>query len=349
MLHALMYFDDKKGVLICGSLFFILNAGLTYGAMKLGIDGAGLFIAAILVMGITILRLLYVLRHINYYTFCREPLNTLKQLKGKKRLRSILSLFLVAAAGVALSACSPSEQQPEESAVQEVGDAVGVTFMETGKLEEDKRLYERDVDESVKALYITIWPDEHPDSESVDWYELNRMTDRDSKASLRITIAEGFEDGNGPQSGMFGYGADSPNAKISLRGNSARYDAQKSYKIKLYDETGLWNDQRVLNLNKHSNDFSRVRNKLSFDLMETVPDLTSLRTQFVHLYVKDLTARGNAGTYEDYGLYTHVEQANGKFLKTHWLDPHGYLYKVRFFEFGRYPDADKTDFIPFVR
>ncbi|WP_432357137.1 exopolysaccharide Pel transporter PelG [Sporosarcina sp. UB5] len=340
MLHALMYFDDKKGVFICGSLFFILNAGLTYGSMKLGLDGAGLFTAAIVVMGITLLRLLYVLRHINYYTFCREPLDTIKQLK-RKRLRSSLTLLLVVAAGVVLSACSASEQQPEQSMIGTNGDAYGMTGMGTGKLIEDKRLYERDVDDSVKALYITIWPDEHPDSSSVDWYALNRMTDRHSDASLRITIAEGFEDGAGPQSGMFGYGADAPNAKISIRGNSARKDLQKSYKIKLFEETGLWHDQRILNLNKHSYDLSRMRNKLAFDLLETVPDLTSLRTQFVHLYVKDMTAMEATGTYEDYGLYTHVEQPNGKFLKSHLLDPNGYLYKVTFFEFERYPDQIK--------
>lgn len=342
MLHALMYFDDKKGVFLCGSLFFILNAGLTYGAMKLGIDGAGLFSATVLVVGLTLLRLLYVLRNIHYYTFCREPLDTLKKFKRKKMLRSSASLFVAIVAGVTLSACSPSNQQPEQSTVQPNGDAVGVTFKSSGKLEEDKRIYDRDDDDSVKALYITIWPDEHPDSESVDWYEMNRMTDRLSDANLRITVAEGFEDGEGPQSGMFGYGADSPNAKISLRGNSARYDAQKSYKIKLYDETGLWNDQRILNLNKHSNDFSRVRNKLSFDLMEKVPDLTSLRTQFIHLYVKDMTIGRTTGRYEDYGLYTHIEQPNGKFLKSHWLDPHGYLYKVTFFEFARYPEQIRS-------
>ena len=344
ILHALMYFDDKKGVFLCGSLFFILNAGLTYGAMKLGFDGAGLFTAAVLVMGITLLRMLYVLQNIHYYTFSREPLDTLKKLKEKKLLRSSLSLFVVVATGVALSACSPAET--EESTVQPNEGAVGISFMSSGKLEEDKRIYERDVDDSVKALYITIWPDEHPDSESVGWYEMNRMTDRHSDTSLRITIAEGFEDGEGPQSGMFGFGADSPNAKISIRGNISRLDPQKSYKVKLFDETGLWNDQQILNLNKHVSDFSRVRNKLSFDLMEPVPDLTSLRTQFVHLYVKDMTAPRSTSAYEDYGLYTHVEQPNGKFLKSHWLDPNGYLYKVTFFEFDRYPEQIKPTSSP---
>ncbi len=34
-----------------------------------------------------------------------------------------------------------------------------------------------------------------------------------------------------------------------------------------------------------------------------------LRTQFVHLYVKDLTD-GNCAEFQDYGLYTQVEQLN---------------------------------------
>ena len=249
MLHALMYFDDMKGVFYCGSLFILLNAGLTYGAMKWGIDGAGLFISAVLVMGIALLRVLYVLRHIDYYTFCPQPLKTLKAANRKKLLRNSVSILLLTLAGMTLSACSFDDVQ-EESEVSATDD-VGEPFNDTGNLVEDKRLYERDVDDSVKTLYITIWPDEHPDSKSVDWYEMNRMTDRYTDASLRITIGEGLEDGKGPRSGMFGYGADSPNAKISIRGNSARKDLQKSYKIKLYDDTGLWNDQRILNLNKH--------------------------------------------------------------------------------------------------
>ena len=176
MLHALMYFDDMKGVFYCGSLFILLNAGLTYGAMKWGIDGAGLFISAVLVMGIALLRVLYVLRHIDYYTFCPQPLKTLKAANGKKLLRNSISILLLTLAGVTLSACSFDDLQ-EDSAVAATDD-VGAIFNDTGNLVEDKRLYERDVDDSVKALYITIWPDEHPDSKSVDWYEMNRMTDR---------------------------------------------------------------------------------------------------------------------------------------------------------------------------
>lgn len=342
MLHALMYFDDKKGVFVSSGLFIVLNGLLTYGTMKLSIHGLGMFIASFLVLVVVLFRLLYVLRNIDYYTFCSQPLNAQsKQRKWKlsfgKRL-SILVLFVVAS--LVLSACSKEAENP---AISKQGESVVIaTPEESDKLKEDKRLYERDVDSSIKALYITVWPKNNETDEPVGWYELNRMTDRYSEENLTITIAEGTEDGTGPKPGMFGHGADAANAKISLRGNTARYAAQKSYKIKLFDETGLWQEQRTLNLNKHSSDFSRLRNKLSFDLLEQIPNTTSLRTQFVHLYVKDLTAASPETSYHDYGLYTHIEQPNEKFLKTHWLDPYGYLYKVTFFEFGRYPDQLKS-------
>ena len=37
--------------------------------------------------------------------------------------------------------------------------------------------------------------------------------------------------------------------------------------------------------------------------------MMGLRTQFVHLYVKDLTD-SDTGAFVDYGLYTQVEQLN---------------------------------------
>ena len=72
--------------------------------------------------------------------------------------------------------------------------------------------------------------------------------------------------------------------------------------------------------------------------------MVGLRTQFVHLYVKDLT-QADSGAFVDYGLYTQVEQLNPTALKAHGLDQNGQLYKVNFFEFFRYEDAirRKTD------
>ena len=58
----------------------------------------------------------------------------------------------------------------------------------------------------------------------------------------------------------------------------------------------------------------RFRNKLTYDLMKKIPQMLSLRTQFVHLYVKDNTD-GTSDSFADYGLYTQVEQLNKTGMK----------------------------------
>jgi len=339
LLHALMYFDDRKGVLIISGLFFVSNGFLTYLTMMLEFNGLGMFIASFCVLAIALFRLLYILQNIDYYTFCSQPLfPETKQKRGRPALKTpILFLSLVITASLLLAACTKEAAVSEEITEGEIV----VDVADTGELVEDKRLYERDVDKSIKSLYITVLPDKSGEKDPVSWYELNRITDRYSEENLDIIMSEGTEDLMGPKQGMFGFGSDA-NAKISLRGNTARYAAQKSYKIKLFDDAGLWQNQRTINLNKHIEDPTRLRNKLSFDLMERIPNMTSLRTQFVHLYVKDLSEGSSKDQYVDYGLYTHVEQPNEMFLKNHWLDPNGYLYKVTFFEFQRYPDQIKS-------
>ena len=159
---------------------------------------------------------------------------------------------------------------------------------------------------------------------------------------LDIILQEGDENGTGPAAGLLGFGETLANADIEIRGKSSRSAAQKSYKIRLHDKTGLWMDQKVINLNKHAFDMTRLSNKLSFDLFEDIPNFTSLRTQFVQLYVRDLSEGSTTTEYEDYGLYTHIEQPNKRFLKNHWLDPYGQLYKIKFFEYRRYPDLLKS-------
>src|SRR6185369_6918071 len=113
---------------------------------------------------------------------------------------------------------------------------------------------------------------------------------------------------------------------------------QKSFKIELKKGEGTWRGQRTIALNKHVFDPSRVRNKLNFDLLKQVPNMVSLRTQFVHLYVKDETSDPWRSNFEDYGLFTQIELPDKTFLKAHLLDPKGQLYKTTFFEFDRYPD-----------
>ena len=75
----------------------------------------------------------------------------------------------------------------------------------------------------------------------------------------------------------------------------------------------------------------------AYDLIKGIDQMMGLRTQFVHLYVKDLTD-SDTGAFVDYGLYTQVEQLNKTALKAHGLDSTGQLYKINSFEFHRNED-----------
>ena len=113
------------------------------------------------------------------------------------------------------------------------------------------------------------------------------------------------------------------NATLRLRGATSRNYALKSYRIKLDSKKELWRDERKLQLNKHIGDSTRVKNKLSFDLMSTIPHLPSLRTQFVQLYIDN----------QDYGLFTHVENVGKEYLKKRGFDKDSNIYKAENFEF----------------
>ncbi len=113
------------------------------------------------------------------------------------------------------------------------------------------------------------------------------------------------------------------NASFRLRGQSARHEGIKSYRIKLDSKDALWRGERRLQLNKHASDFTRVRNKLSFDMMAAIPNLPSLRTQFVNLFIDNT----------DYGFYTHVEYVGKEYLTRRNWDEDSGIYKAEYFDF----------------
>ncbi|WP_284641343.1 exopolysaccharide Pel transporter PelG [Paenibacillus silviterrae] len=340
----LLYYDDRKGVLLISSLLVVLNAALSYWTMMKGYHGLGMFIASLVTLILALARIVSYVRNIDYYTFCAQPITTRrkeplwKRWSGKSSSAAVIVLLFLILSGCTSAEDSQTAVEPQPPAPTPIA-PIG--------LSEDKRIYERDQDNSVIPLYITILPDKPDEGKPLSWYELNRLPAETRDKNLKVIMQEGAPDGSGPKSGMFGYGTSEANGKISLRGKTARYASQRSYKIRLNDQAGFWRDQRVLNLNKHSYDSSRIRNKLSFDIFETLPNIASLRTQFVHLYVKDLSENAKASApFVDYGLYTHIEQANETFLKNHWLDPYGQLYKAVMFEFFRYPDELKSSSDP---
>lgn len=215
-------------------------------------------------------------------------------------------------------------------------------------LVEDKRVYEGHDGNQVKHVYVTVFDQQTVPENDLTFYELNESykeySNLDDGPKLQILFQTGTEDG--PKKNGFIETDQPANATIELRGRSSRLEAQKSYKIRLNDNGGLWFGQSVLNLNKHADDITRVRNKLAFDYYKEIPDLISLRTDFVQLHVKDLTDPNNDGAFEDYGLYTHIEQLNEEALAARGLNPDGHLYKAENFEFYRYPDKLKSSSDP---
>lgn len=234
----------------------------------------------------------------------------------------------------------------------------------TPHLRDKRLLYDNSTE--VVTMYLTVSSGNSKEGTDHTWEEVNTYSDYDysewgvDRYKVEGLLQVGTEDGIAP--GNLGYGRTAPNATVQVRGQTSSRNAQKNYKIELKKEMGLWNGQRTIALNKHMTDGLRFRNKMCFDLLSGIDEIMGLRTTFVHLYVKDLTASGNASAsgeitkegseaegevtspdvgFVDYGLYTQVEQLNKTALRTHGLDKNGHLYKVNFFEFYRYEDVIK--------
>lgn len=206
----------------------------------------------------------------------------------------------------------------------------------------DKNLiYENQDNTEIVTMYLTVSTGNSAENTDHTWEEINTYSvyDYDSMGVDRYQVAGLIQvgDENGLIPGELGYGQVAPNCTVQIRGQSSSLNVQKNYKIRLKDNKGEWRGQQTIALNKHQGDGLRFRNKLGFDLLSEIDEIMSLRTTFVHLYVKDTTAGADA-KFEDYGIYTQVEQLNKTALERHGLDKRGHLYKVNFCEFYRYED-----------
>lgn len=203
-------------------------------------------------------------------------------------------------------------------------------------LRDKSSLYEDDDPFDVETMYLTVSYGNATEGTNHTWAEINEYSAYyyDEKGIDRYKVAALLQVGDekGPKEGELGYGRTAPNACVQIRGQTSSRNAQKNYKIKLNDDSAGWRGQKTIALNKHQTDGLRFRNKLMYDLMIDVPQIMGLRTQFVHLYVRDKTG-DNPDEFVDYGLFTQVEQLNKTALKAHGLDKNGFLYKINYFEF----------------
>ena len=203
-------------------------------------------------------------------------------------------------------------------------------------------IYENQDNTEIVTMYLTVSYGNAAENTNHTWEEINTYSayDYEEMGVDRYQVAGLLQvgDENGLVPGELGYGQSAPNCTVQIRGQSSSRNTQKNYKISIKDNKGDWRGQTTIALNKHQSDGLRFRNKLGFDLLTEIDELMSLRTTFVRLYVKDTTA-GPDAKFEDYGIYTQVEQLNKTALERHGLDKRGHLYKVNQFEFYRHEDV----------
>lgn len=273
-------------------------------------------------------------------------------------MTGIKKINLISAVLVSLSLCGgctleKAGNSSQDQTVQEDNETEQVKAEKAEKeeineihLRDKDSLYENDDDTSVVTMYLTVSKGNSSENIYHTWKEINSYSvyDYEDMGVERYQVAGLLQvgDENGPTQGEVGYGESVPNATVQIRGQTSSQNAQKNYKIELKKNKGTWRGQRTINLNKHMTEGMRFRNKLAYDLIRGIPQMVGLRTQFVHLYVKDNTEESGV-KFEDYGIYTQVEQLNKTALKSHGLDSNGQLYKINSFEFYRYEDIIKKE------
>lgn len=387
----LLYFEDYTGALIGTMMFAVVSITATvlqnlYGSTRF--FGMGFLLGGIVFYFIVWLRLEWYTRRLPYFLLCKKSivphaekgafamlcnyLDRRDQKKAeeekrkwkKKRLSSgILMLLLVV--GMGLTGCGSQDKTEDDTEIAIEQETQGTPVEkeklseEDGSVQEKKSVYDQDQETSVVTMYLTVQEGNASDNTNHTWSEINTYStyyyeenDLD-RYNCEAILQVGDE--NGPVEGEFGYEDTIPNAAVQIRGQTSSKREQKNYKIRIKDGMGEWRGQRTIALNKHVGDEVRFRNKLAYDLMKDIPEMMSARTQFVHLYVKDNT-EGGSGEFEDYGLFTQVEQINKTYLKNHGLDDRGNLYKINFFEWYHYdaltlktdPDYDEKAFEEYV-
>jgi uncharacterized membrane protein len=94
---VLLYFDDRKGALSVTALFLVSNLLFTGITLFLGESfyGFGFFICTMMSLGAGLIRLLWYIKRINYYTFCTQPLYHRERAGFFTKLVQLLEVLLI--------------------------------------------------------------------------------------------------------------------------------------------------------------------------------------------------------------------------------------------------------------
>lgn len=197
------------------------------------------------------------------------------------------------------------------------------------ELHEDKSIYVQD--SNLYDVYISVFPTKDASGEMIDLSAFGLHTSRDHSYNPTLNCnIQILEEGKTPDPLL---DLNQKNATIRVRGNSARGDLYKSYRVRLSEETGKFFGQEVLNINKHSEDEPKISSKLCSDLLADIPDIAGYRTYFMRLWIRDASLPEEEQKFVYQGLYTEIEQPNKTYLETHGLSSNAVMYKARDFSF----------------
>jgi len=205
------------------------------------------------------------------------------------------------------------------------GESPAVQPLSDYKLEDRKSLYNLENAGNVVTLMVEVYGKRGDSLASFETPETARTL------KLPAIVREGTEQGTTAWNG-FGSNAVAANATLEVKGEPKINRKYHNFKIRLESGAGQFDGQTVLNLKKAYGKPCRIEEKFAFDLFAMLPEMMSLRTRFVHLYIMDKESP-NPG-YIDYGLYTMVEQPDKYYFTNRSLDDSGSMYQAENFDFS---------------
>lgn len=212
------------------------------------------------------------------------------------------------------------------------------SVMNGAPLEEDKSIY-GESDNQIYDVYISVFPTKDDEGNMMDFSAFGKHVARDHTYNPTLNCNVQILDENEKLDPLLNL--DMKNATIRVRGNSSRGDVYKSYKVKFTDKNCNFQGQKSLNINKHSEDYSKVTTKFCTDILQEVDDIASYRTNFMRVWIRDASLPESEQEFEYYGLFTHTEQPNKQYLENRGLSSSCEMYKARDFSF-RFVDALKN-------
>lgn len=217
--------------------------------------------------------------------------------------------------------------------------------MNASHLVEDKRIYPDEPNNELHDVYISVFPTKDENGEMIDFSSFDLHTPRDHSYNPTLNCNIQILDEGGTIDPLLNL--DAKNATIRVRGNSSRGDEYKSYKVKFTGENMEFEGQTVLNLNKHSEDYSKITTKFCTDVLQGMDDMVSYRTNFMRVWIRDASLPKDEQKFVYYGLFTHIEQPNKSFLEARGLSTSCEMYKARDFSFqltDSIKDVDDPDY-----